>query len=282
MLGLAAVGGQLIGGALVQTDFLGLGWRGCFLINVPIGLAALVATPRLVPESRVEAPGDRPGARTRQRARARRRAGGGAAAADPGPRARLAGVDVGLARGRAADPRRLRRLAGAPRPPGGPALLDLRLFRERTVSAGLATQLALATVQAAFFVYLALYLQQGRGLNPLRPGSCSHPRRRLRGHLRPGARAGRRATVHGDRRRRRDAGSRAVALAFAVGSIGVGGSMLALVPGLLLVGAGIGLCFTPIQQTVLGEIDPALAGAASGCSRRPSSSASRSGSRSPG
>ena len=51
-LGLAAVGGQVIGGALVQTDVLGLGWRGCFLINVPIGLAALALTPRLVPESR--------------------------------------------------------------------------------------------------------------------------------------------------------------------------------------------------------------------------------------
>jgi MFS family permease len=51
-LGLAAVGGQVIGGALVQTDVAGLGWRGCFLINVPIGLAALALTPRLVPESR--------------------------------------------------------------------------------------------------------------------------------------------------------------------------------------------------------------------------------------
>src|SRR5215467_659923 len=48
-LGLAAVGGQVIGGALVQTDVLGLGWRGCFLINVPIGLVALAVTPRLVP-----------------------------------------------------------------------------------------------------------------------------------------------------------------------------------------------------------------------------------------
>ena len=42
-LGLAAVGGQVIGGALVETDVAGLGWRSCFLINVPIGLAALAA-----------------------------------------------------------------------------------------------------------------------------------------------------------------------------------------------------------------------------------------------
>ena len=30
--------------------------------------------------------------------------------------------------------------------------------------------------------------------------------------------------------------------------VGVGGSLLALLPGLVLVGAGIGLSFTPIQQ----------------------------------
>ena len=42
-LGLAAVGGQVIGGALVETDVAGLGWRSCFLINVPIGLVALAA-----------------------------------------------------------------------------------------------------------------------------------------------------------------------------------------------------------------------------------------------
>jgi MFS family permease len=56
VLGLAAVGGQLIGGVLVQADIAGLGWRSCFLINVPVGLAALVVAARAVPESRAEAP----------------------------------------------------------------------------------------------------------------------------------------------------------------------------------------------------------------------------------
>jgi MFS family permease len=36
-MGVAAVGGQLVGGALVQWDVAGLGWRSCFLINVPVG-----------------------------------------------------------------------------------------------------------------------------------------------------------------------------------------------------------------------------------------------------
>jgi MFS family permease len=48
--GLAAAGGQLIGGALVQANLLGLGWRSCFLINVPIGVVALAVLPRLAPE----------------------------------------------------------------------------------------------------------------------------------------------------------------------------------------------------------------------------------------
>jgi MFS family permease len=47
--GLAAAGGQLIGGALVQANVLGLGWRACFLINVPIGIVALVLTPASCP-----------------------------------------------------------------------------------------------------------------------------------------------------------------------------------------------------------------------------------------
>src|SRR5689334_15044455 len=33
VMGLAAVGGQLLGGIRVQADVAGLGWRSCFLIN---------------------------------------------------------------------------------------------------------------------------------------------------------------------------------------------------------------------------------------------------------
>jgi MFS family permease len=53
-------------------------------------------------------------------------------------------------------------------------------------------------------------------------------------------------------------------LAAAVADVGVGGSLLVLVPGLVLVGAGIGLCYTPLTSMVLAGVDPARAGAASG------------------
>ena len=52
VLGLAATAGQLIGGILIRADVAGLGWRAIFWINVPLGVAALIAAARLIPESR--------------------------------------------------------------------------------------------------------------------------------------------------------------------------------------------------------------------------------------
>jgi EmrB/QacA subfamily drug resistance transporter len=56
VIGLSAVLGPVLGGALVDLDILGAGWRTIFLINVPLGLAALVGAARLLPESRAERP----------------------------------------------------------------------------------------------------------------------------------------------------------------------------------------------------------------------------------
>lgn len=50
-LGLAAIAGQVLGGWLVHANLFELGWRNIFLINVPIGLFAIVAA-RHIPESR--------------------------------------------------------------------------------------------------------------------------------------------------------------------------------------------------------------------------------------
>jgi EmrB/QacA subfamily drug resistance transporter len=51
-LGLASIAAQLIGGALIQADFAGLSWRPIFLVNVPIGGAALIASHYLLRDSR--------------------------------------------------------------------------------------------------------------------------------------------------------------------------------------------------------------------------------------
>ncbi|MBI5104394.1 MAG: MFS transporter [Solirubrobacterales bacterium] len=261
-LGLAAVGGQVIGGALVESDVLGLGWRGCFLINVLIGLAALALAPRVVPESRAPRRTrlDLPGAAILGAAVVLvllpliegRQQGWPA-----WTWASLAAAPVVLA----AFVAHQRRATAAGRAP----LVDLALFRERSFTAGLLTQLLLAGAQASFFVYLALYLQQGRGLGALEAGlvfsilaaayvGASGPAPALT------ERYGRTVVAAGGLSLASGIG----ALAVEVSSIGTGGSILALVPGLVLVGAGIGLCFTPLTSIVLSRVDAARAGAASG------------------
>ncbi len=54
--GVAAVAGQLLGGALVSADIAGTGWRSIFLVNVPVGLAGLVLVRRHVPDSTAPTP----------------------------------------------------------------------------------------------------------------------------------------------------------------------------------------------------------------------------------
>lgn len=54
--GVSAVVGQVVGGLLVTADIGGSGWRPIFLINVPIGLAALAVVGRYVPATRSDNP----------------------------------------------------------------------------------------------------------------------------------------------------------------------------------------------------------------------------------
>ncbi|WP_406346638.1 MFS transporter [Streptomyces sp. NBC_00648] len=51
---IGGVGGPLIGGLLLNADLFDLGWRPIFFVNVPIGIAALIATHYLCRDSRAE------------------------------------------------------------------------------------------------------------------------------------------------------------------------------------------------------------------------------------
>jgi EmrB/QacA subfamily drug resistance transporter len=261
-MGLAAAGGQLIGGALIALDPAGLGWRTCFLINVPVGIAALLAAPRLIPSS----------GRQRQ---TRLDLGGTLLATAALTAIVLPLVEghqhgwpswtwiclaaaPGLIVGLIAHQRRLSRRGGSP-------LLDLSLFKARSFSAGLATQLCFWAGQASFFVVLALYLQQGRGLHPLAAGLVFT----ILAAAYVVASSG--APALGARYGRAVIGGGAVILAcghllllWAVADVGVGGSIAVLAPGLVLVGAGMGLVLAPLAGTILRTLDPERAGAASG------------------
>jgi EmrB/QacA subfamily drug resistance transporter len=52
VIGLSAVLGPIVGGALVDADLFGTGWRLIFLVNLPLGIAAVIGAIALLPESR--------------------------------------------------------------------------------------------------------------------------------------------------------------------------------------------------------------------------------------
>ncbi|NJP43794.1 MFS transporter [Actinacidiphila epipremni] len=261
-MGVGAVFGQLIGGLLIKADVLGLGWRACFLINVPIGLAALAAVPRALGESR-----------------APRR-----------PRLDFTGVALSTAatvalvlpliQGRelgwpawtwaclagsvvlfAVFTAHQRRLGAA----GGDPVLDTTLFRQRGFATGAFAQLVFWTGQGSFFLILALYLQAGRGLDALGSGVV---------FLAIGA--GYLLTSTGAHRIAERLGKVTVpagalfmaaglgALWAAVHASGTTGTLWGLVPGLFLDGVGMGLVIAPLTHTALGTVPAHLVGAASG------------------
>jgi EmrB/QacA subfamily drug resistance transporter len=262
VMGLAAAGGQLIGGALMQWDPAGADWRSCFLINLPIGVLGLLATRRLVPESRAP--------------RAPRTDVAGTVLLTGG----LVAIVLPLVQGRALDWPMWTWLSLAAAPVllgtflihqrardrrGGEPLLVLSLFRERAFGAGVVVQLAFWSGQASFFLVLALYLQQGRGLSALHSGLVFTVLAVT--YLVASAKAAELVERHG--RRVLAAGATVLAaghatLLAAVAVVGTGGSVLVLVPGLLLIGAGMGLGIAPLATIVLAAVPEEHAGAASG------------------
>jgi EmrB/QacA subfamily drug resistance transporter len=265
VMGLAAAGGQLIGGALIALDLLGLDWRACYLVNVPIGIAALAAAPLAIAESKA-AP-----------------AGGGErldllGAALAG--ATLVAIVLPLVEGRnqgwplwthaslaAAIPLafafgvRQHHLAVT----GGAPLVHPDLFRERAFTVGVLTSVVFYAGMASFFLVLAVYLQEGCGLSALDSGLVFTAL--AAGYL--VASAGAEALAPRFGRQVLAAGGivRAIALtglALTVGAIGTGGSPLLLVPALAVDGIGMGLLTAPLVATVVGAMEQRHAGAASG------------------
>jgi EmrB/QacA subfamily drug resistance transporter len=261
VMGVAAVGGQLLGGLLLAANLAGLGWRVIFWVNVPVGIAAIALARRVVPESRAAAPGrlDVRGAVLFTAA--------------------LVAIVLPLLDGRAhgwpawswaclaVGPVLLAVFAVHLREAarrGGQPLLDPAIFAVRAFRAGLTCQVLFWCQQAASYLLLALYLQEGRGLSPIKAGGMFAVL--AAGYLATSLRApaltirfGRRVIAIGAL----VAALGDVLLVLAVLSNG-GGPVAALFPGLFLLGAGQGLCITPLTTTVLAHADASRAGSVSG------------------
>ncbi len=262
VMGVAAAGGQLIGGGLVQADIAGLGWRACFLINVPVGAIALSLAGSVVPESRSEGSGRLDWLGTALITLA------GVAIVLPLLDGRQAGWPLWTWLSLSAAPLILLGFARHQRwlsRRGGEPLLRPALFRERSYKVGLITQLAFWCGQASFFLVLALYLQQGRRLSALNAGLVFTVL--AVAYVVVSARAPALAERHG--RRLLGFGALVLALGHAtllvvVAEVGVGGSPLALFPSLLVIGAGMGLMIVPLTTLVMAGMRPQDAGTASG------------------
>lgn len=166
-MGLASITAQLLGGLLVGLDLLGWSWRLIFLINIPIGLTAIVTASRMIRESR-------------------------------GPRSAsldLVGVALislclflliyPIVQGRQAGwpawsfvmltatfpvligfifyQRHVIRCGRMP-------LIALHLFRIRALRRGLLLSVVFFSTAGVFFVVLTIFFQEGFGYSPLRAG----------------------------------------------------------------------------------------------------------------
>ncbi|HEY3608745.1 MAG TPA: MFS transporter [Pseudonocardiaceae bacterium] len=261
-IGIGATFGQLIGGGLMSLDIAGLSWRTIFLINVPIGIVALLLVPRTVPESR----------------------GNGRTGLDLVGMllvsAGLVAIVLPLVEGRqqgwplwswlcliaavpllaafAAYQRRLERTGRAP-------LMSLGLFRERSFAVGIAIILVFFSSMASFFLVLALYLQEGHGLSPLTSGLifAATGLGYFISSIAAPAMAGRMG------RQVLSVGALVVAAGYAllvgtVAEIGVTGPAPWLMVGLFVAGFGMGMVMMPVTPTVLAGVAPDHAAAAAG------------------
>jgi EmrB/QacA subfamily drug resistance transporter len=262
LMGLSAVGGPILAGFLVDADLFGWGWRTIFAVNIPIGLAALVVGPRVLPASRPQ-----PSMRI-DLTSAVIASGAMVLLIFPLIQGRelgwpwwtLAMVAAGLATFglfAVAERRRDRE--------GRPTLVAPTLFAKRAFTGGLLTGMALFGSLMGMSIVFTLFVQYGLGYSPLRAGLAgvaqalgmvvgfvaSQPLNQRFG--RTLMQGGLVVTL---------AGFVAFVATLALAGDGVG--ILAMSPSLALLGVGLGLTMAPFFDLVLAGVDDAESGSASG------------------
>ncbi|CAL9586910.1 Multidrug resistance protein Stp [Streptomyces sp. enrichment culture] len=262
VIGIGVVAGQIVGGFLIEWDVADLGWRSIFLVNVPLCVITFVGALALVRD-----PGERTPMKLDLLGVVLLGAGllglvhGLVIGAEQG----WTGLRVGEMAGGAVLLALFilweRRVAAGSEAP----LLPPRLFKQRGFSMGLPTALCFYGVNGAFIFLLAFYLQQAKDFTPLQSALTFTPMAILTsvfsvlcGKL--VARWGQRVVPGG-----------AIVMALGLGLVWVGVDLMegtnpavALMPGLVLYGAGGGIVATSLIGVALSGVAPADAGAASG------------------
>jgi EmrB/QacA subfamily drug resistance transporter len=235
--------GAVLGGLLVEVS-----WRLVFFVNVPIGIALLAASMRLLP---ADPPGrggelDVPGAVTATAGIALLvlavvRAGDTLQAGQP---SLLAGLAALLLAAFVVRESRAR----AP-------LLDLALLKDRGIAGANLTLIAVGAFSAAQVLLVTLYLQEGRGLSPVLTGLCFVPQ--AAGAFALSGPAGRLVPALGPRR--------ALAIALSIALLALAGAAAAVLAGSLpaLLAAqfalGIAARLSQVASTLAGTRGPVAA-----------------------
>jgi MFS family permease len=260
ILALAGAAGPILGGVLIDANPAGLGWRAIFLVNVPVGIAALAFGARMIPGS--------PPDRTKR--------------LDPTGTlvlvAALVALFYPLIEGRqlgwptwsivilaASVPLLGVFVLTQARHPGRAApLVDLTVFRSRATTAGLGIGLILFGATSFFFV-LTLHLQDGLGYSALHTGVTFVP---FSIGIILGSAA---AAPLGQRFGRAAIGAGAAAITLTLASLlavvahyGTALHTWQLAPSLALTGIAFGIISGALADIVLGQVPARLAGSASG------------------
>jgi MFS family permease len=263
-VGIAGTGGQAVGGLLIAADPAGLGWRACFLVNIPLGVAALLLVPTVLPRGP-----RRPGAR-------RELDPLGAVLTAAGLLAFVLPIVVGRETGWPAWTWlslvmsvpllcgfvvHQRHRAAVGRQP----LLDAALLRENGFARGLLAVALLFGTSAGLTFVLAAYLQDGRGLSPAVAGAICTALNA--GFLATSMHTGRLTGRFGHRLPVIGAVVLASGLAgmgWSAPAAGTGGVPVGLVFWLALAGAGMGLLMAPLTAAALAGVRPAWSATAAG------------------
>ncbi len=245
--------GPLIGGLITE----GINWNWIFFVNVPIGVAAVIAALLLIDESKDESPDQRLDP-----------AGLISAAVSLGclTYALIEGNRYGFGSTRivallviaaAAMLCFLLLEARQKRP-----MLDLSLFRNRTFAGANATVLIMGFAMLGVFFFVSLYMQNVLHFSPIGAGAAFLPMTMLMMVIPPIA--GRLSDQIGPR------WLIVVGMClFAIGLVlysrlGVGSGFFQLLPAMLLAGAGLSLLFAPTTAAALSGVPIFKAGVASG------------------
>jgi predicted MFS family arabinose efflux permease len=248
--------GQIVGGIVVTADLAGAGWRPAFLLNVPVGVALLVAGARLpVPAN--------PAAAIHRIDRV------GVLLLAAGMTAVVAPLALGRERGwpvwtwptLAAGAAGLGLFLWYERRRASEPIVDLTVLRPAGVRPGLLACFAVMGAYAAFLFAITLHLQGGLGYTPLAAGLSFVP-------YATGFAA---ASLGASRVPRRIRAGLPVAgpLAFAAAAgalavlAGDGWPRLASVPLLFVAGAGHAFGFSPLLTRIVGLVRPEQASALS-------------------